>query len=254
MPGEEGEKVRGNQKVKKGKGLVSPNPLLAVMAQVPKTSVKGNTKGASHTYVANMKGASHTHSLEGKKTTSSSLLSLSENKEGASNTPAPDLTKGVKDDKVLLSDGEERVLEGGEDDKAQRAKDQLAATVKYLARELIDAGGPLLSDTLDANHMACYQALDAERISLSECTRKEECAFTAVEMWQQAVEMVQQSDADNREYTALVDEEWQYQQYRELFKKRANKVLSTDTEPGSLIGTDPDAVKRRLTGAAQRLQ
>jgi hypothetical protein len=130
----------------------------------------------------------------------------------------------------------------------------LAVTLKYLARELIDAGGPLLSDAIDANHVACYQALDAERISLSECTRKEQCTFTALEMWQQAVEMVQQSGADNREYTALVDEEWQYKQYRELFRKRANKALSMDLEPGSLIGTDADALKRWLTGVAQRLQ
>ncbi len=130
----------------------------------------------------------------------------------------------------------------------------MAVTLKYLARELIDAGGPLLSDAIDANHVACYQALDAERISLSECTRKEQCTFTALEMWQQAVEMVQQSGADNREYTALVDEEWQYKQYRELFRKRANKALSMDLEPGSLIGTDADALKRWLTGVAQRLQ
>ena len=106
------------------------------------------------------------------ETTSSSLLSLSENKEGASNTPAHNLTKVTKDDDVLLNVGEERVLEGGEKDKAQRAKEQLAVTLKYLARELIDAGGPLLSDAIDANHVACYQALDAERISLSECTKK----------------------------------------------------------------------------------
>ena len=58
----------------------------------------------------------------------------------------------------------------------------------------------------------------------------------------------------NRDYTALVDEEWQYKQYRELFRKRADKALSMDLEPGSLIGTDTEAVKRWLTGAAQRLQ
>jgi hypothetical protein len=70
----------------------------------------------------------------------------------------------------------------------------------------------------------------------------------------QAVEMVLQSGAANRDYTALVDEEWQYKQYRELFRKRAHKALSMDLEPGSLIGTDTVAVKRWLTGAAQRLQ
>ena len=119
MPGEEGKKVRGNQK---GKGSGAPNPLSAVMAHVPKVSAKGNTKGASHTQAVNMKGASHTQASEGKKTINSSLSSLSENKEGASNTPAPDLTKVAKDDDVLLSVGEERVLEGGEEDEAQRAK------------------------------------------------------------------------------------------------------------------------------------
>jgi hypothetical protein len=102
--------------------------------------------------------------------------------------------------------------------------------------------------------VTCYQALDAERTYLLECSRKEECAFTAVEMWQQAVEMVLQSGASNRDYTALVDEEWQYRQYRELFRKRANEALTEDLEPGSLIGTDSEAVKRWLTGAAQRLQ
>ncbi len=38
MPGEEGKKVSGNQKGKKGKGLGAPNPLSAVMAHVPKAS------------------------------------------------------------------------------------------------------------------------------------------------------------------------------------------------------------------------
>ncbi len=69
--------------------------------------------------------------------------------------------------------------------------------------------------------------------------------------------MVQQSGTGNRNYTALVEEEWQYQQYRKLFKKRADKVLSADSEQGahsSMIGTNPDAIKRWITGAAQRLQ
>ena len=87
MPGEEGKKVRGNQKDKKGKVSAAPNPLLAVMAQVPKASAKGNTKGASHTHAVSAKGASHTQASETKKTTNSPLLSLSESKEGASHTP-----------------------------------------------------------------------------------------------------------------------------------------------------------------------
>ncbi len=140
MPGEERhKKVRGNQKGEKGKDSGAPNPLLAVMAHVPKASAKGNTKGASHTHavdmkgvshtqVSNMKGASHTQASEGKKTINSPLLSLSESKEGASNTPAPNLTKVSKEDGVLRSIGKERVLEGEEKDKAQKAKEQMAAT------------------------------------------------------------------------------------------------------------------------------
>jgi hypothetical protein len=131
----------------------------------------------------------------------------------------------------------------------------MAATLTYLARELSAIGGPLLSDTLDANHLACYQALDAERGYMSERSRKENCAFTVVEMWQQGVEMVRQSGGANRNYTALVDEEWQYQQYRELFRKRSEQwALTRDTPVAPLIGTCPESVKRWLTGAAQRLQ
>ncbi len=96
--------VRGNQKDKKGKSSEAANPSLAVMAQVPKASGKGNRKGASHTHaadmksashthVANFKGDSHTHASEGMKATSSSLLGLSESKEGASNTPPPTLAR-----------------------------------------------------------------------------------------------------------------------------------------------------------------
>ena len=66
MPGEEGKKVRGNQKGKKGKGSGAPNPLLAVMAHVPKASAKGITKGASHTHAEGSKGASHTHAEDSK--------------------------------------------------------------------------------------------------------------------------------------------------------------------------------------------
>ncbi len=141
MPGDEGRKVKGNQKVKEGKGLVAPNPLLACIAQVPRASEQRNTKGASHTYEASMKGASHTHSLEGEKSKGSSLVSPSGNKEGASNTLALDLTKGAKDEDALHSVGNERDL-AGEVDEAKRAKDRMAVLVNYLARELIDAGGP----------------------------------------------------------------------------------------------------------------
>ena len=63
MPGEEGTMVRGNQKGKKGRDTGAPNPLLAVMAHVPKARAKGNTKGASHTHAEDMKGASHAHAV-----------------------------------------------------------------------------------------------------------------------------------------------------------------------------------------------
>ena len=193
MSGEERhKKVRGNQEGKKGKGSGAPNPLLAVMAHVPKASAKENTKGASHTHAADTKGASHTHTAgikgashtqasEGKKTTNSPLLNLGESKQGASNTPAPNLMKVSKGDGGLLSVGDERALEQKEGDKAQKAKEQMTATLTYLARELSDVkGGPLLSDTIDAYHVACYQALDAERSYLAGSAREEECAFTAV--------------------------------------------------------------------------
>ncbi len=39
---------------------------------------------------------------------------------------------------------------------SQEAKEQLAKTLTQLARELSDSGGQLLSDTIDANHLACY--------------------------------------------------------------------------------------------------
>ncbi len=108
------------------------------MSHVPKASAKGNTKGDSHTQAVYMKGASHTQASEGKKITNSSLLSLSESKEGASHTPASNLMKVSKEDDVLYGDVGERVLEEGEEDKARKAKEQLAATLKYLARELIE--------------------------------------------------------------------------------------------------------------------
>ena len=105
MSGEEGKKFRGNQKGQKGKGSGgAPNPLMAVMAHVPKASAKGNTKGASHTQAADKKGASHTQvgnmkgasstlASEGKRIVNSPHLSPAESKQGASNTPGSNLTK-----------------------------------------------------------------------------------------------------------------------------------------------------------------
>ncbi len=166
MSGEEDKKVRGNQKGKKGKGSGPPDPLVAVMAHVPKSSAKKNTKGAashtqvadkkgaSHTQVGNMKGASSTLASEGKRIVNSPHLSPAESKQGASNTPGSNLTKVSNQEDVLHSIGKERVLEEEEKDEAQKVKERMAATWKYLARELRDTGGPLLSDTIDADHLA----------------------------------------------------------------------------------------------------
>ena len=104
MSGVEDMKVRGNQKGKKEKGSGPPDPLVAVMAHVHKASTKRNTKGASHTQAADKKGASHTKvgnmkgasstlASEGKRMVNSPHLSPAESKQGASNTPGPNLTK-----------------------------------------------------------------------------------------------------------------------------------------------------------------
>jgi hypothetical protein len=47
---------------------------------------------------------------------------------------------------------------------SQEAKEQEAKTLTRLARELSDSGGPLLNDTIDANH------LQRETTSLRTCT------------------------------------------------------------------------------------
>ncbi len=128
-------------------------------------------------------------------------------KKGTSNTQPNDEAKAAQAKDVdNLSGGAEHVLEEVERVKAQKAKEQMAKTLEYLTKELSGIGGPLLSDTLDANHLACYQALDAERGYLFERTRRENCAFTVVEMWQQDVEMGRQSGGANKNYTALAEE------------------------------------------------
>jgi hypothetical protein len=284
MPGEEGGKVRGNHKEKKGKGCGgAPNPLAAIRGPVliPKTSAGAETKGASHTQASDTKGASHTQASDSKGS-SHTQLSIPKNdrkgashtqvsgpmkdakvasatqgqknkagKKGTSHTQANDEAKGAQAKEVdNLSGSAERALEE-ERIKAQIAKELTSKTMSYLARELSSIGDPLLSDTMDANHLACYLALDAERGSLSERTRKEDCVFTVIEMWQQCVEMVRQSGGDNKQYAALAEEEWQLQQYRDLFRKRSERAAAEDTEQ---TRTCAEVVKHWLTVAAQRLQ
>ncbi len=104
MSADEGKKVRGNQKGKKGKGSGPSDPLAAVRAHVPKVSAKENTKSASHTQAAGKKGVSHTQVEStkgvsstlvsgGKRTVNSPHLSPAEIKKGTSNTPVSNLTK-----------------------------------------------------------------------------------------------------------------------------------------------------------------
>jgi hypothetical protein len=226
MPGEEGGKVRDNNKGKKGKGSGGgSNPLAAIRGPVltPKASSGANTKGASHTQALDAKGASHTQALDTngashtqtadtKGASHTQLSILKKDPMGASHTQVSGPMKDAKVDSATqgqrnkagkkgtnhiqandeakgaqlkevdnLSGSAERALEE-ERVKAQTVKEQTSKTMSYLARELSAIGGPMLSDTLDANHLACYLALDAERGSLSERTRKENCAFTVVEM------------------------------------------------------------------------
>ncbi len=137
MSGQEGKKVRGNQKGQKVKGSGALNPLVAVMAHVHKASVKGNTKGASHTQALDKKGASHTQVVnkkgasptqasEGRKTTNSPHLSPSESKDGASNTPVPNLTKVSNEDGKMAFSPEEKSesLKGKKRTKFKRRKNR----------------------------------------------------------------------------------------------------------------------------------
>jgi hypothetical protein len=135
--------------------------------------------------------------------------------------------------------------------KAQTAKEQVSKTMTYLTRELSSIVGPLLSDTLDANHLACYLALEAEKNCLAPNMFKGDCVFTVMEMWQQCAEMVHQSGGDNKHFAALADEEWLDQQYRNLMMKRREQSLADDSEP---LRTVIEVIKRWIVGAAQRLQ
>ena len=92
MPGEEGRKVSGNHKGKKGKGSGgAPNPLAAIRGPVltSKASLGADTKGASHTPASETKGASHTPASETKGASNTQLLILKKGSKGASHTVTP---------------------------------------------------------------------------------------------------------------------------------------------------------------------
>ncbi len=82
-------------------------------------------------------------------------------------------------------------------------------------------GSLLLSDTLDANHLACYLALEAEKNYLAPRLCKGDCLFTVIELWQQCVEVVRQESSGNKRHCeALTEEDWMHQQYQNLHDRR----------------------------------
>ncbi len=215
MPGEEGKKVSGNHKGKKGKGSRrAPNPLAAIRGQVliPKASSGANTKGASHTLASVTKGASHTPASESKDASNTQLMFPKKSSKGASNTQVPGPSKDSKESSATreqrskaskkgtshTQDGEElkeaqpkevvnlsdsaECAPAEEQMRAQAAKERVSEAMTHLARELCSLGGPLLSDVLDANHMACYLALEAEKNSLAPNMFTGDCVFTVMEM------------------------------------------------------------------------
>ena len=165
MPGEEGKKVRGNHKGKKGKGSGgTPNPLATIRESVPiPTASSGvNTKGASHTQASDAKGAIHTQASGTKGASNTQLLILTKGSKDASHTQVSGPTKDSKEasatqdqrnkagkkctsntqtndeakgaqakDVDNLSGGAERVLEEEERVKAQIAKEQMTKTLSY---------------------------------------------------------------------------------------------------------------------------
>ncbi len=216
MPGEEGRKVSSNQKGKKGKGSGgATNPLLAVMAHVPKASSVANMKGASRTRASDMKGASHTQSSDMKGASCTQLSILKKDAKGVEHTQKSGPMKDAKDTSANQGGRNKASKEGTshtqvrdeskvaqpkeaddrtgsaeralmeEQSMSQEAKEQLAKTPTQLARELSDSGGPLLSDTIDANHLACYLALEAEKNYLAPNMFSGDCEFTVMETWQQ---------------------------------------------------------------------
>jgi hypothetical protein len=153
-------------------------------------------------------------------------------KKGTSHTQEGDDLKVAQPKEVdNLSGNTERAL-AEEKMRAQAAKEQVSEAMTHLARELCSLGGPLLSDVLDANHKACYLALEAEKNRLAPNMFNGDCVFTVMETWQQqCVEMVRQSGGDDKHYAALADEEWLDQQDYNLMRKRREQSLADDSEP-----------------------
>jgi hypothetical protein len=169
--------------------LVTPSQLLIL---------KKGSKGASHTQVSgpskdSKEANSATREQRGKAV-----------KRGTSHTQDGDESKVVQPKEVdnLSGSAEHALVE--EQKRAQAAKEQVSEAMTHLARELCSLGGPLLSDVLDANHMACYQALEAEKNSLVPNMYDGDCVFTVMEMWQQCVEMVRQSGGDEKHYATYI--------------------------------------------------
>jgi hypothetical protein len=101
MPGEEGKKVSGNHKGKKGKGSGgAPSKPFGGYQRTgshPQSKLRGETKGASHTQASNTKVASHTQASETKGASNTQLVFLREVSKGASHTQVPVPTKDSKE-------------------------------------------------------------------------------------------------------------------------------------------------------------
>jgi hypothetical protein len=129
-------------------------------------TLASDTKGASHTPATEAKGASNTELsvlTKGSKGVSHTQVSgptkgskeagatqeqrNKAGKKGTSNTQANEEIKEAQAKEVdNLNGGAKYVLEKEERVKAQIAKEQMSKTLSYLARQLSDIGGPLLSD------------------------------------------------------------------------------------------------------------
>ena len=168
---------------------------------------------------------------------------------GTSHTPDKYESKVAQPKEVddLGGSAERALLE--EQSMSQEAKEQFSKTLTQLARELCDSGGPLLSDTIDANHVACYLALETEKNYLASNMFSGDCEFTVMEIWQQCVELVRQSGGDDKQYFALMDEKWLVLQYCNLMQRRRTQSIADDTEP---LRTIEHVIKQWIVGAAQK--
>ncbi len=171
MPKEGAGKEGGSQKERRSTAGV-PNPLTVIRNPVllPFTGSGAEKKGVSHIQASGtrkeMKGASNT---QGQGTVMET--------KGTSNAQAGAKTKKASN----LNASGESILE----EKRlgiQADEEQTKRTLTYLARELSSMGGLLLSDTLDANHLACYLALEAEKNHLALKLFKGDCLFTVIEL------------------------------------------------------------------------